>query len=146
MAPADIGDRLRSIPPGTAVAIKLDPREYADHYFAVLNATLRDVGSETDAHTIYVTVTNPAAFVQTGSWKTASHCGSIATSSIWLWPGGRAGRSHISVGGYAFHDKTTVQIMVPPSATHCSGSKSSSEDTHSSFPLVSTFLVGSLPA
>jgi KaiC/GvpD/RAD55 family RecA-like ATPase len=61
--PADIGDRLRSIPGGSAVALKLDPREYADHYFAVLNATLRDVGSETDAHTIYITVTNPASFV-----------------------------------------------------------------------------------
>ncbi|HLM70847.1 MAG TPA: ATPase domain-containing protein, partial [Thermoplasmata archaeon] len=45
--------------------LKLDPREYADHYFAVLNATLRDVGSETNAHTIYLTVTNPAAFVWT---------------------------------------------------------------------------------
>jgi len=61
--PADIGDRLRALPGGSAVALKLDPREYADHYFAVLNATLRDVGSETNAHTIYVTVTNPAAFV-----------------------------------------------------------------------------------
>ncbi len=61
--PADIGDRLRSLPGGSAVALKLDSREYADHYFAVLNATLRDVGTETDAHTIYVTVTNPAAFV-----------------------------------------------------------------------------------
>lgn len=61
--PADIGDRLRSLPGGSAVALKLDPREYADHYFAVLNATLRDVGSESNAHTIYVTITNPAAFV-----------------------------------------------------------------------------------
>jgi len=61
--PADIGERLRSIPGGSAVALKLDPREYADHYFAVLNATLRDVGSEPDAHTIYITVTNPASFV-----------------------------------------------------------------------------------
>jgi KaiC/GvpD/RAD55 family RecA-like ATPase len=61
--PADIGDRLRALPGGSAVALKLDPREYADHYFAVLNATLRDVGTETNAHTIYVTVTNPAAFV-----------------------------------------------------------------------------------
>jgi KaiC/GvpD/RAD55 family RecA-like ATPase len=59
----DIGERLRGLPGGSAVTLKLDPREYADHYFAVLNATLRDVGSETDAHTIYVTVTNPAAFV-----------------------------------------------------------------------------------
>jgi KaiC/GvpD/RAD55 family RecA-like ATPase len=63
--PVDIAERLRSLPPGSAVALKLDPREYADHYFAVLNATLRDVGSESDAHTIYVTVTNPAAFVWT---------------------------------------------------------------------------------
>lgn len=63
MPPADIGERLRALPGGSAVALKLDPREYADHYFAVLNATLRDVGSETDAHTIYITVTNPASFV-----------------------------------------------------------------------------------
>ncbi|HLM91771.1 MAG TPA: ATPase domain-containing protein [Thermoplasmata archaeon] len=59
----DIGERLRGLPGGSAVTLKLDPREYADHYFAVLNATLRDVGTETDAHTIYVTITNPAAFV-----------------------------------------------------------------------------------
>jgi KaiC/GvpD/RAD55 family RecA-like ATPase len=63
VAPVDIGERLRALPGGSAVALKLDPREYADHYFAVLNATLRDVGSETDAHTIYITVTNPASFV-----------------------------------------------------------------------------------
>jgi KaiC/GvpD/RAD55 family RecA-like ATPase len=63
VAPADIGERLRSLPGGSAVAVKLDPREYADHYFAVLNATLRDIGSETDAHVIYITVTNPASFV-----------------------------------------------------------------------------------
>jgi KaiC/GvpD/RAD55 family RecA-like ATPase len=61
--PADIGERLRALPGGSAVALKLDPREYADHYFAVLNATLRDVGSETNAHVIYITVTNPASFV-----------------------------------------------------------------------------------
>lgn len=63
MPPADIGERLRALPGGSAVALKLDPREYADHYFAVLNATLRDVGSETNAHVIYITVTNPASFV-----------------------------------------------------------------------------------
>jgi len=61
--PVDIGERLRNLPGGSAVALKLDPQEYADHYFAVLNATLRDVGSETNAHTIYVAVTSPAAFV-----------------------------------------------------------------------------------
>ena len=63
MPPADIGERLRSVPGGSAVSLKLDPREYADHYFAVLNATLRDLGSEANAHTIYITVTNPASFV-----------------------------------------------------------------------------------
>ena len=63
MPPADIGERLRALPGGSAVALKLDPREYADHYFAVLNATLRDIGSETSAHVIYITVTNPALFV-----------------------------------------------------------------------------------
>jgi len=60
---ADIGERLRAMPPGTAVAVKLDAREYADHYFAFLNGTLRDLGSEPDVHTIYVAVTSPASFV-----------------------------------------------------------------------------------
>jgi len=63
MPQADIGERLRTLPAGSAVAVKLDAREYADHYFAVLNATLRDLGSETGVHTIYVAVTSPAAFV-----------------------------------------------------------------------------------
>ncbi len=61
--PADIGERLRALPAGTAVALKLDAREYADHYFAFLNATLRDLGSEPGVHTIYVAVTSPASFV-----------------------------------------------------------------------------------
>ena len=63
MPQADIGERLRALPPGTAVAMKLDAREYADHYFAFLNATLRDLGSAPDIHTIYVAVTSPASFV-----------------------------------------------------------------------------------
>ena len=63
MPQADIGERLRAMPPGTAVAVKLDAREYADHYFAFLNGTLRDLGSEPDVHTIYVAVTSPASFV-----------------------------------------------------------------------------------
>ena len=61
--PADIAERLRALQSGSAVALRLDPHEYADHYFAVLNATLRDVGTETDSHTIYIAVTNPASFV-----------------------------------------------------------------------------------
>src|SRR5579859_2260499 len=48
---------------GAAVALRLDPREYADEYFEVLSATLRDVGGDPDSHTIYVSVTNPAALV-----------------------------------------------------------------------------------
>ena len=63
MPDIEIGERLRALPPGSAVALKLDSREYADHYFAVLNATLRDLGSEPDTHTIYVAVTSPASFV-----------------------------------------------------------------------------------
>ena len=39
MPQADIGERLRSLPAGSAIALKLDAREYADHYFAFLNAT-----------------------------------------------------------------------------------------------------------
>jgi hypothetical protein len=63
LAQAEIGERLRSLPAGSAVALKLDARQYADHYFAFLNATLRDLGSEPDVHTIYVAVTSPASFV-----------------------------------------------------------------------------------
>ncbi len=63
MGQADIGERLRALPSNSAVALKLDAREYADHYFAFLNATLRDLGSEPDVHTIYVAVTSPASFV-----------------------------------------------------------------------------------
>jgi len=61
--PADVGEKLRALTGGSAITLRLDPREYADHYFEVLNATLRDSGGEGDAHTIYVTVTNPASFV-----------------------------------------------------------------------------------
>ncbi|MCI4360768.1 MAG: hypothetical protein L3J91_03620 [Thermoplasmata archaeon] len=63
MAPTDISERLRQLGAGAAVALRLEPREYADQYFAVLSATLRDIGSETNAHTIYVSITNPASLV-----------------------------------------------------------------------------------
>jgi hypothetical protein len=59
----DVGERLRALSGGNAVTLRLDPHEYADQYFQILNATLRDVGAETSAHTIYVSVTNPASFV-----------------------------------------------------------------------------------
>lgn len=71
MPPLDVGERLRALPPGSAVALKLDPREYADHYIAVLNAALRDLGGGTDIHTIYIAVTSPASFV----WSLAQTLG-----------------------------------------------------------------------
>ena len=62
-AAGEIGERLRTLTGGAAVALKLDPHEYADQYFAALSATLRDLGSEPGTRTIYVSVTNPAALV-----------------------------------------------------------------------------------
>ncbi|MCI4323303.1 MAG: hypothetical protein L3K03_04705 [Thermoplasmata archaeon] len=59
----ELGERLRQLPAGAAVALKLDPTTYADSYVLALNAVMRDVGGEADAHTIYVSVTNPAALV-----------------------------------------------------------------------------------
>jgi KaiC/GvpD/RAD55 family RecA-like ATPase len=59
----EIGDRLRALQGGSAVALRLDPLQYADHYFAALSATLRDATMETESHTIYVSVTNPASLV-----------------------------------------------------------------------------------
>ena len=52
MAKVDLTEKLRQLQGGAALAIRLDPREYADQYFAVMSATLRDVGSEENAHTI----------------------------------------------------------------------------------------------
>ena len=63
MAGFDLAEKLRTLQGGAAVAIRLDPREYADQYFAVMSAALRDLGSEPGAHTIYVSVTNPASLV-----------------------------------------------------------------------------------
>ena len=59
----EVGERLRALTGGAAVALRLDPHEYADHYFSALTATLRDLGSEPENHTIYVSITNPAALV-----------------------------------------------------------------------------------
>ncbi len=63
MAPVDLSEKLRTLQGGAAIALRLDPREYADQYFAVMSAVLRDLGSEPNAHTIYVSVTNPASLV-----------------------------------------------------------------------------------
>jgi KaiC/GvpD/RAD55 family RecA-like ATPase len=60
---AELSDRIRGLSAGSAVALTLDPRSYADSYLTALNAIIRDVAIEADAHTIYVSVTNPAALV-----------------------------------------------------------------------------------
>ena len=62
-AETEIGDRLRALAGGSAVALRLDPNNYADHYFAALSASLRDSVAQSDAHVIFVSVTNPAALV-----------------------------------------------------------------------------------
>ncbi|MCI4350521.1 MAG: hypothetical protein L3K15_03290 [Thermoplasmata archaeon] len=63
MASTAVADRLRAMAGGSAVALRLRPESYADHYFAALNATLREVGMETQGQTIFVSVTNPASLV-----------------------------------------------------------------------------------
>lgn len=60
---SEISERLRALSGGSAIALRLDPREYADHYFTALTATLRDLGTETSSYTIFVSVTNPASLV-----------------------------------------------------------------------------------
>lgn len=60
---SDIADRLRSYASGGTVALRLSPREYADNYLSALGLTVRDLGGESNAHTIYVSVTNPASLV-----------------------------------------------------------------------------------
>ena len=62
---SDLGERLRRLSLGSAIALKLDPQEYADSYLLVLNAAIRDFASEGNVHTIYVSVTNPASLVWT---------------------------------------------------------------------------------
>ncbi|MCI4353490.1 MAG: hypothetical protein L3K14_08965 [Thermoplasmata archaeon] len=60
---SDIADRLRSFGAGGTVALKLGSRDYADNYLAALGLTVRDLGGESNSHTIYVSVTNPASLV-----------------------------------------------------------------------------------
>jgi KaiC/GvpD/RAD55 family RecA-like ATPase len=61
----DLVERLRQLPAGSAVALKLDPLNYADSYLHALNAIVHGVGTEPNSHTIYVSVTNPSALVWT---------------------------------------------------------------------------------
>jgi hypothetical protein len=60
---SEVAERLRSFTSGGTVALKLDAKEYADNYLAALGLTVRDLGGETNSHTIYVAVTNPASLV-----------------------------------------------------------------------------------
>jgi KaiC/GvpD/RAD55 family RecA-like ATPase len=60
---SEVADRLRSFTSGGTVALKLGAREYADNYLAALGLTVRDLGGESNSHTIYVSVTNPASLV-----------------------------------------------------------------------------------
>jgi hypothetical protein len=60
---SEVAERLRSFSSGGTVALKLDAKEYADNYLAALGLTVRDLGGETNSHTIYVSVTNPASLV-----------------------------------------------------------------------------------
>jgi hypothetical protein len=60
---SEVADRLRSFTSGGTVALKLGAKEYADNYLAALGLTVRDLGGESNAHTIYVSVTNPASLV-----------------------------------------------------------------------------------
>jgi hypothetical protein len=60
---SEVAERLRSFTSGGTVALKLGAREYADNYLAALGLTVRDLGGETNSHTIYVSVTNPASLV-----------------------------------------------------------------------------------
>ncbi|MGA7862018.1 MAG: hypothetical protein WCB19_09215, partial [Thermoplasmata archaeon] len=60
---SEIADRLRSFTSGGTVALRLGSKDYADNYLAALGLTVRDLGGETNSHTIYVSVTNPASLV-----------------------------------------------------------------------------------
>ncbi|HEV2166955.1 MAG TPA: hypothetical protein VGS23_08290 [Thermoplasmata archaeon] len=60
---SEIQERIRSLSSASAVAVRMNPREYADDYFALLQAALKGRGAEEDVHTIYVSVTNPCGLV-----------------------------------------------------------------------------------
>jgi hypothetical protein len=60
---SEVAERLRAFTSGGTVALKLGAQEYADNYLAALGLTVRDLGGETNSHTIYVSVTNPASLV-----------------------------------------------------------------------------------
>lgn len=60
---SEVADRLRAYSSGGTVALKLGAKDYADNYLSALGLTVRDLGGESNSHTIYVSVTNPASLV-----------------------------------------------------------------------------------
>jgi hypothetical protein len=65
VADGDIAERLRAYATGGTVALRIGAREYADNYLNALSIAVRDLGTEPDRHTIYVSVTNPSSLVWT---------------------------------------------------------------------------------
>ncbi len=60
---SSITERIRSLVPGSATALRLNPREYADDYFAVLQAIFREPPPGDATHMVFISVTNPVALV-----------------------------------------------------------------------------------
>ena len=60
---ADLSEQLREAASGSSLALRLGSKDYAENYVATLQATLRDASAGTKAHTIFVSVTNPASLV-----------------------------------------------------------------------------------
>lgn len=63
VAAGEVAERLRALPDGSGVAIKLGEDDYAGNYLQFLAAVLRDFAVESQAYTIYVSATNPSALV-----------------------------------------------------------------------------------
>jgi hypothetical protein len=59
-----IAERLRNLPEGGALALKMRGAHYADDYLAALASVFRDFATETQAYSIYVSVTNPSTLVR----------------------------------------------------------------------------------
>ncbi len=63
LSAGEIAERLRALSEGSGVAMKLGGTDYAGNYLQFLAAVLRDFALEAQAYTIYVSVTNPCALV-----------------------------------------------------------------------------------
>lgn len=62
-SPQEVAERLRALPDGSALALKIGGADYADNYLGALASILRDYATEVKAYTIYVSVTNPSTLV-----------------------------------------------------------------------------------